>query len=458
MATKAHKFQDEDTPDIKSIELNASQASDTGQQEQNPNGVSQSFETEGRHPHRKLSHGHRKKRKKASTTRTYFTLFKSFVGIGILALPNAFKQAGIIGGTIGMLVVAAASLYCMELLVRLTDKIGHDKVSTYSDVGRLIYRRYGKWTVDFCILFSQMGFSTSYLIYIGQQTDQVICTETDGRYCGHPEVYIFVTLFVLIPLSLLRSMKHLAIPALIANVAILLGISAIIIFDFIEIQTEAPEVINFKFATLPLFFGIAVFTFEGIGVILNIKDSMEKPEKFQGMLRKTIVVLSCLFIFFAGFSYRAWGEDTKDMITLNLPPGEVVSFIQLFYCVGLTFTYPVMMFPAVDIIESSRGFKNLPSWKVYPRLKNVITRFSLVLLTVAVALGVPNFGLFLNFIGAFACTILAFILPPVFCLKYLDNLSLTEVKIMKGVIIFGVVAGMVSVIVTLKEMVVAFSE
>jgi hypothetical protein len=51
-----------------------------------------------------------------------------------------------------------------------------------------------------------------------------------------------------------------------------------------ETYLEEPElhenIAYLKVNHLPLFFGVAVFNFEGNGVILNLHASMEDPSKF----------------------------------------------------------------------------------------------------------------------------------------------------------------------------------
>jgi len=60
---------------------------------------------------------------KATVTQTYFTLAKSFVGIGILALPHAFMQAGYVCATIGIIVVGYVTYITMLMLVQCRETV-----------------------------------------------------------------------------------------------------------------------------------------------------------------------------------------------------------------------------------------------------------------------------------------------------------------------------------------------
>jgi len=89
---------------------------------------------------------------------------------------------------------------------------------------------------------------------------------------------------------------------------------------------------SFRPRRMPLFFGLAVYSFEGIGLVIPIQQSMEEPQKLPNMLRNTVVGLTMLLVTIGCLSYMAYGDQTSDMITLNLPRNGLVSSVQLLYC------------------------------------------------------------------------------------------------------------------------------
>lgn len=76
---------------------------------------------------------------------------------------------------------------------------------------------------------------------------------------------------------------------------------------------------------LPLFFGTAIYLFEGIGLILPLKNAMRKPTNFSkplGVLNVGMIFLTTTFISFGFIGYWKYGEDVKSSLTLNLPANE----------------------------------------------------------------------------------------------------------------------------------------
>ena len=112
---------------------------------------------------------------------------------------------------------------------------------------------------------------------------------------------------------------------------------------------------------------------------------------------------------------------------------------QVSLCVGLYFTYPIMLFPAIQILEDTLFTRGA----LVAESRRSLFRAALVLLTATVALGVPNFGLFISLIGSSCCALLAFVLPCVFYLKlHSDQLGPAEIAL-NAIAIFVGVAGAV---------------
>lgn len=72
---------------------------------------------------------------------------------------------------------------------------------------------------------------------------------------------------------------------------------------------------------LPFFFGIVLFTYEGIALVLPLKNAMKKPKNFarlSGVLNVGMVIASIIYIAIGILGYWRYGEDTLGSITLNL--------------------------------------------------------------------------------------------------------------------------------------------
>ena len=87
--------------------------------------------------------------------------------------------------------------------------------------------------------------------------------------------FIMIAALLLVPLQWLKSLKKLAFTSLIADVVIVFGLLVIYSYGFMEMAS--PTVINgttattkaAKFATFPMFFGLAVYTVRALVYVIG---------------------------------------------------------------------------------------------------------------------------------------------------------------------------------------------
>ena len=205
---------------------------------------------------------------------------------------------------------------------------------------------------------------------------------------------------------------------------------------------------------------MAVFNFEGNGVILNIHSSMIDPSQFETILRNVLIAIISILVVFSVAAYEAYGKRLDDMVTMNLPHDNLTSSMQLIYCLGLLGTFPIQAIPAVDISEKTKCFQESGNpFKETPYIKNIILRSVIVVSTGISATIIPKFGLFINLTGAFACTALAFILPVLmYSQLYKDEMTKFRKYSHIAIVVFGTLCGLISAVMSLIAIVRAFSD
>lgn len=135
-------------------------------------------------------------------------------------------------------------------------------------------------------------------------------------------------------------------------------------------------------------------------------------------IRVVMIVLSLIavmYVVFSEYCVCAYGDTlTLPLITASLPQDAWESWVILFlFCLNLTFTYPLVIYPANNIVESYL-FKGWPKSPKRQWCKN-LSRTLMVVLTIVMGLLLwDSLDKFLSLLGGLACTPIAFILPTLF--------------------------------------------
>uniref|UniRef100_A0A1J3FZM1 Proton-coupled amino acid transporter 1 n=1 Tax=Noccaea caerulescens TaxID=107243 RepID=A0A1J3FZM1_NOCCA len=374
----------------------------------------------------------------SSQFKTFANVFIAIVGAGVLGLPYAFKRTGWLMGVLTLFSVAALINHSMMLLVHIRRKLGVADMGSFGDLGFAVCGPLGRFVVDILIILSQAGFCVGYLIFIGTSlanlsaNQQNISMMMASSVSVSPKsLYIWGCFPFQLGLNSIKTLTHLAPLSIFADV-VDLGAMAVVIVEDVKITVEQrPDVV--AFGGMSVFFygmGVALYAFEGVGMVLPLESEMKDKDKFGKVLALSMLFIAVVYGAFGVLGYMAFGEETMDIITANLGGGVMSSLVQLGLCINLFFTFPLMMNPVFEIVER----------RFWSGIYCVWLRWLLVLAVTLVALLVPNFADFLSLVGSSVCCALGFVLPALFHLMvFKDELGWKQRALDAGMVLLGLV-------------------
>jgi proton-coupled amino acid transporter len=189
---------------------------------------------------------------------------------------------------------------------------------------------------------------------------------------------IAIQLAVLIPLAMIRNISKLGPAALLADVCILVGLTYIWYYDISTIAShglnKTVELFNPHHFTLTV--GSAIFTFDGIGLLLPIQSSMKEPEEFSRLLYIVMFLITAIFTSVGALCYAAFGSKTQTEVISNFPQSsKLVNAVQFLYSLAVLVGTPVQLFPHCEsskesssaiyqesVIAQPSGRKTLSGW------------------------------------------------------------------------------------------------
>ncbi|KAG0226244.1 neutral amino acid transporter [Actinomortierella wolfii] len=348
-----------------------------------------------------------------------FLLGKAFVGTGVLFLPKAFLHGGVVFSCLMLAFVATVCCIAFLMLVQVRLVIRE----SFGDIGLVLYGKWMRWAILVAVAISQIGFCCAYLIFVAENIDAIVQTFTKCTFHGiESKYYILLPLVVLLPLVLIRRMAILSFPSMLSNLFIVLSIVYLWYFTINNIAHEGlgPNISLFNRDDFALFIGTAVFSYEGIGLVIPITESMAEPEKFPRVLAMTIAVVTLFFMSVGALGYLAFGSNTQTIVILNLPVTSAWTItIQILYSLAIILSVPLMLSPACKIIEHGIFGDRSGGQSMKIKMSKNVLRSLLITACAFISFGVGAASLdkFVSFVGSVACVPLCFIFPAMFHYK-----------------------------------------
>ena len=196
------------------------------------------------------------------------------MGPGVLALGEAFKNGGLILSPVLTLILGIICVHCQHLLINcsllMKERLKMEEFPDYArtvelclETGPEQYRKYSRplrIAINWFLCVTQLGFCCVYIVFVPKNTAQVL-----GQYGITVDEKLIMTA-ILIPIILscmLTNLKYLSYCSLIASCCMVAGCAITLYYIFVDLPSPSDRKAVGELENLPLFFGTAIFAFEG---------------------------------------------------------------------------------------------------------------------------------------------------------------------------------------------------
>ncbi|TDH07317.1 hypothetical protein EPR50_G00104760 [Perca flavescens] len=394
-----------------------------------------------------------------SFCQTLIHLLKGNIGTGLLGLPLAVKNAGLVLGPISLLCMGVVAINCMQVLVKCSHHLSvkmnrpsltYGEVVQYGMENVSWLRRHSQWgkqTVNVFLIITQLGFCCVYFVFLSDNIKQVVEAANATTFNCHmnhtnqtqvmvpsfdSRLYMLCFLPALILLVFTPDLRYLAPLSLVAN--LVMSTSLILIYFYSLTNIRYP--INLPYVgrakDYPLFFGTAIFAFEGIGVVLPLENKMQRPQSFIPVLYLGMGIVTFLYISLGTIGYLCFGEHIGGSITLNLPNCWMYQAVKLLYSFGIFITFALQFYVPAEILIPPVLARVSQRWE---KAVDLLLRTVLVIFTCALAILIPELDLVISLVGSVSSSFLALIFPPILQILTFHTEGLSPLVTVRNIII-----------------------
>ncbi|XP_053321599.1 sodium-coupled neutral amino acid symporter 2 [Spea bombifrons] len=396
-----------------------------------------------------------------------FNLSNAIVGSGILGLSYAMANTGIALFMILLSFVSIFSLYSIHLLLKTANEGGS---LLYEQLGYKAFGYVGKIAASGSVTMQNIGAMSSYLYIVKYELPLVmkelmgIHKDTGVWYLNGDYLVIMVSVFLILPLSLLKNLGYLGYTSGFSLMCMVFFL-IVVIYKKFEIpcplweQDALNMTLNSSISSLvthavthevehnmtdddmckPQYFvynsqtvyavPILTFSFVCHPAVLPIYQEL-KGRSRKRMMNVSNVSFFSMFVMYllaALFGYLTfYGNVEPELLhTYSKVPNAGVVFVvvRLAVLMAVTLTVPIVIFPIRSSITQL-----LCAGKDFAMWRHFIITFGILAFANILVIFVPTIRDIFGFIGASAAAMLVFILPSAFYIKLVKKESMKSVQ------------------------------
>ncbi|XP_035278913.1 vesicular inhibitory amino acid transporter [Anguilla anguilla] len=396
---------------------------------------------------------------KITTWEAAWNVTNAIQGIFVLGLPYALLQSGYLGL---LLLVLAAVLcsYTGKILIACLYEDSEDGTqvrvrNTYEDIANAccahLCPRLGGKIVNAAQVVELMMTCVLYLVV----SSNLACHSFPFIPLSST-AWSVATFLTLVPCMLIRDLRVVSRLSLLCSVAQFLITAIVIVYCLTQAQRwswrRTPLPVDFE--KLLVSVGVIIFSYTSQIFLPTLEGSMADRAGFAGMVTWTHA-LACVFkTAFSLLAFLTWGEETKEVITDNLPPTLRVA-VNLFLLAKALLSYPLPFYAAAEVLQGCVGQCGA-AW-IEAREGALVLRAGLLLLTFLAAMYMPHFSLLMGLTGSMTGAAMTLLLPSLFHLQLKWRKMDAKFKALDFVIlVLGSLCSLSGVICSVKGMSKAF--
>eukprot|EP00037_Helgoeca_nana_P020864 m.208680 g.208680 ORF g.208680 m.208680 type:complete len:424 (-) comp25428_c0_seq1:219-1490(-) len=345
---------------------------------------------------------------RSSLPEASFNMINSIVGAGMIGIPFAFREAGMVMGVILLVVMGFFTDYSIRLLVRLGEVSG---CKTYPS---LVYH-YGGRRGYFVLTFAQFMFPflgmCAYSIIVGQVYPLVFDVFFGYTILSESQpVIAIMTAVIMLPLALKRDIAGLARWSLLAILGVIfLAVVLIVSGSKVDRPPNRGPVPTFVEPNIAQAIGVMAFAYVCHHNIFLVFESLENatPERMAKTTHISIASACGLMMVVGVAGYLPFGHETKANVLDNFSEGgdDLITAGRVFFGMVVMLTYPIEAFVAREVVETL-FFSNGLSLR-----NHILVTLALCGSALTIALLVSDLGLVFEINGIVNANLLAYTMP-----------------------------------------------
>lgn len=358
----------------------------------------------------------------------------SFVqGVGTLALPYAVFKGGI-ATIIGFPLFALVHWYTGKVMidciyddngVEITEHkriVIRDKTQTaakkksrvrgnYSELGKVLWPRYGGVILDALQSLDLLILGVSYLISCGSLMAHAL------PKAGLTEaMWASIVAAVVLPSTFVKDLACVAWQSLLSITSLFTMVSVQIWYTVTKSSTiNFRDVLFWDTEGALVALGLVISSYCVYSILIPVELSMADPPKFGSALGISLSLAAIFKVLFSLCGFLSFSHATDEVIGNNFPLGAPRTIVSVVYVMYVIFSYTLVIYPVFQSLDGSRLASAVTSFIPF-FIWSATTRFLVVFITLFLAVMVPHFALLIAFVGSLALPFLEYIVP---CLVHL---------------------------------------
>ena len=266
-------------------------------------------------------------------------------------------------------------------------------------------------------------------------------------------LWVLVFGLLMLPNIFFRKLYHISIMSTLTVVSAVCISVVLTLYCFTQAGTwQTYDLNEFDLKEFVASIGVMVASYSSQMYLSIIECDMKKPKDAPLVMNAGYFAMTALKIGVGVIAYMTFGENTHEVVTLNLPTGMILTAVNIVVVILSLSSYTLPMFTVFEILEkdspwlmtgdielsSEKELKNLDeeTKQSYIAIRRTVVRLALVIVTLIMAVSVPHFGLVLSFIGTFTGAFLEMIFPSLFYV-ILKHERISTVTIVLNILIVG---------------------